>query len=280
MPRVPGTRVSLDPPPGFQPANGFAGWAQPDREAAIAVTEVPTPREVMISQLTVERLAGSGTTVLAARREGTSWWVHAQETPWTGPVDRWMVVLGDDHATALVIATIPSGDPALAAQIEAALRTAKYDAGVVASPFEGLRFEVTEQGGLKLAARSHGLVVLTEGGNLGAPLGAPVLTVGGYDAPGLPDDWYAFATGHLKDLAQVTALGDVAGEPVTLPDGALAYEIVTDGLAVTDGRAMAVYQLASARDGTRTIVSALVAHDASERWIPVFRAVGRSLRAR
>jgi hypothetical protein len=265
------------PPAGFLPAAGFAGWSQADREAAIAVTELPTARDTLIAELSPARLAERGSTVVYARREGAGWWIRLHEEPWTGPVERWMVVLGDDTATALVIATIPSGDEAFSATIEAALRTAEFDPAAAGSPFDGLRFRVTEAEGLRIAARSHALVLLTEGGVVGKTQGAPMLTVGSYEAPGEPSDWYAFATGHLKDLPHVTALGEVTGVPHVLDDGTLAYELTTDGLATSDARPMHIYQLAAARDGLRVIVSGLVEQTNSERWLAAFRAVGRSL---
>lgn len=277
MSRIPGTHVSLEPPAGFAPAAGFAGFSHPELEAAIAVTELPTPHGAMVATLSAERLAAQGATVVLAEQRGGAWFVRLHEEPWTGPVERWMAVLGDDRVTALVIATAPSGDEPLARALEAALATATFDPGAATSPFEGLRFAVTEAGGMRLAARSHGLVVLTEGGDVGKPQGAPMLTVGSYESPDLPTDWFAFASGHLKDLAQVTALAEPRGIPIQLPSGPLAYELQADGVSAADGKPLVAYVLAAGVEGLRVVVSGLVAYDGAPQWLPVFREIARSV---
>jgi hypothetical protein len=45
--RVPGTRVSLNPPPGFSPAHQFPGFQNGDIQSSIMVTELPGPASAM-----------------------------------------------------------------------------------------------------------------------------------------------------------------------------------------------------------------------------------------
>jgi hypothetical protein len=274
--RIAGTRTSVEPPPGFAPADRFPGFEDPAREASIAVTELPVPLASIAADLASDRLEANGWAVLAAGpRPGGGWEARIRADEWSGAVWKWIVALGDDQRSATVVATAPVGDEALADQITAALATATFDPSPPASAFEGLPFAVDELDGLRVAARTTHLALLTEGGSIGKAPGEPMLTVAAL--PAEPDDRGAFARDRLKDLGQVHGLQELDAVDVALASGLVGLEIVADGLLGPDAVPVKVYQLVADQEGLplRFVVVGVV--DA-RRSIDPFRRVARTLR--
>lgn len=67
--RVPGTKVSLDPPKSFSVAEQFPGFGRPDLRASIMVTEIPGPSMEVQKGMTKEPLATKGMTLIESRTQ-------------------------------------------------------------------------------------------------------------------------------------------------------------------------------------------------------------------
>lgn len=113
--RVPGTDVWMVPAAGFLAASSFAGFADTSG-AAIEVTEVPEPYDVIAPQVTAAELATQGIDLdtrddvtLADGRAA----ILVSGTQTINGVDMQKVILvtGDDTTTAFVTANVPFASP-------------------------------------------------------------------------------------------------------------------------------------------------------------------------
>ena len=109
--QVPGTSVWMVPAPGFLAATTFAGFGETNG-AAVEVTEVQEPYEVIAPQVTAAELATQGIDVdtrdevtLAGGRPGIL--VSGTQTLDGVEMQKIILVTGDDDTTALVTANVP-----------------------------------------------------------------------------------------------------------------------------------------------------------------------------
>src|SRR5690349_13311509 len=65
--QVLGTGVSLEPPPGFVPAQRFSGFERDAKSASIVVTELEGPASKMQQGMTREMLASRGMTLIRSQ---------------------------------------------------------------------------------------------------------------------------------------------------------------------------------------------------------------------
>jgi hypothetical protein len=231
--------------------------------------------DVVAADWTAERMAAQGfgsggATVEAVSRLGERVRVRVREEAWTGPVVKHLLAIGSGGRTAVVVATAPATDVALSEALEAALATAEFDPAA-ADVLADLPFRFSTHGGLAVAARAGGLVLLTEGGSLGKGPDEPMVTIGVFPVEQPPEDVAAFARARLGDLPQLAETEIVAEGPV----GA-GWELVAAATRGADRGPCAVYLLATAGTAECLVVTGLVSAAGAE-WLEVFRAVGRSV---
>ncbi|MEQ1568404.1 MAG: hypothetical protein ABMA64_22400, partial [Myxococcota bacterium] len=225
--QVPGTRVALTPPPRFVRATRFAGFEDPEREASIAVTEVPVALDAVLADLARERMEARGYHVVAAGAAAGGGWIEVIDGPTTDdPIAKWMLAIGSPDRTALVVATGPAADRALGEEIRAAIATCRYHDGPV-SPFDGLPFRLVPAPPLAFAARSGSMVLFTTGGAVGLSPGEVMLTAAALP-PDPASDLPTFARDRLTDLA-VEGLDERRSDLISCDGGWPAVEIEAHG---------------------------------------------------
>jgi hypothetical protein len=109
--RVPGTEVSLTPPPGFQLAQRFSGFERPDAGASIVVTEMAAPVDQVAAGWTPQAAAQQGMTITASEDviiAGTrARLFNVSQTASGTQFRRWILLMGDRTKTVLVTASVP-----------------------------------------------------------------------------------------------------------------------------------------------------------------------------
>jgi hypothetical protein len=145
--RVPGTKVSLVPPPGFSLAQQYPGFEREADQASIMVTELPTPAAEMIKAMTAPALATRGMTLVSSQQAVIDG--HAarllsvrQKTP-AGDVLKSMLIAGDPSMTIMIVGmSATDASSSTAAEIRRALLSATWGSAAPGA-FEGLPFRVT-----------------------------------------------------------------------------------------------------------------------------------------
>jgi hypothetical protein len=281
--RIPGTRVTLDPPAGFIAAARFAGFQDEARGASIMVTELPAPASQMRGSFTAANLQARGMALRSSeaanfgRLEGDL--IAVTQSVNGTPFDKWMAVTGDGTTSVLIVATYPQ---ALAGQLSAPMRaavlSARWDRAAVSDKFEGLPFSVRETADLKFDNRMQNMLLMSQPG---APRAkspeAPILVIGpSYHAARIAD-LAQFARQRIAQTAEVRELEDLQGAAATIA-GRPAYEITAAAKDRRTGAPLVVYQAAILEGSGYYLVVGMAGAGGADRYLPQFRAIAHSLR--
>jgi len=281
--RVPGTRVNLDPPPGFVPAQRFPGFENEGRGASIMVTELPGSSAQMQKGMTRELLLSRGMTLIRTQtvKMGgrNALLVHTSQNAGGTEFLKWMLVAGDAKQTVMIVGTFPKAASELSLPLKRAILSASW-AGAMpkAKPYEGLTYRADPTPALKLAGRVGNALVFTESGAMDA--GGPdqaVLVIGSSFSDASVSDVEAFAKERATQSTQVGPLRHVEGRALTV-DGLPGYELVAEANDAKTGREMRMYQLVLVDKTTYYLAQGFVSAERGPAVLAQFRQVTRSFR--
>ena len=279
---VPGTKVALEPPPGFTPETQFPGFRHATG-ASIMVTEIPGPIDKLRAGLTKSGLAGRGMTLLETsdvKVDGRDAQLFRVSQAAQGiDFEKWVVVFGTANDSVFILASYPQSEAeALREPMKQAVLSARWNRDAVIDRFDGLPFRVAETAALKIASRVSNLVMFTEGG-VEAPVAAenPLLVVGASISEVDLTDLKSFCDARLNQIEQISGVKNRKGR-ATEVDGLPAYELTADADDVKSGQPIRVYQLVIA-DGSRYFLAqGFVGAKRADSFLPQFREIGASIR--
>jgi hypothetical protein len=281
---IPGMRVMLQPPEKFVPAERFPGFQWDSARASIMVTEVQAPFRLLTAGLTAEGLASRGMTLRSADSltiDGRAARLLAVSQEAAGVTfDKWLVVFGDDSASAIVTATYPQElAPTLSDAMRQAVLSSRWSGTGPADPLEGLGFRFDPGPRLRVAQRVGNSVAINATGTIPNPdPGAPLLVI----APSISEadlsDLEAFARARIAQITQVSGLANLVGERVTI-GGAPAYLLEADAVDPESSTLLKVFQAVLAQGSSQyLLVQGFVGADRAHEFLPAFRFVALSLR--
>ena len=206
--------------------------------------------------------------------------MRTTQSPTAGTaLERRILVVGDADWSAVVVATNPAElEESFGEQLEATLRSVRFDPTRPVGAFEGLGFTIEETAALAVSARtSHTLSLVATGADgPDAPL-APSLVIASSFTLTPVRDVEAFARERLARTRDLRRVEIVSSESRAL-DGLQAWEIVARCDHDGSGSPVAVFQTI-AIDGRRYfVIHGVVGADAADDWIPRFRTVTSSFR--
>jgi hypothetical protein len=282
--QVPGTKASLQPPPGFLLAAKFPGFERTELQASIMVTEMPAPAPEVMKAMTQEGLASRGMKLISSKTETIggreALLLNVAQTAVGTEYLKWMLVTGDPKNTLIVVGSFPKGtEGELSEAVRKSVLTASWSpGGGVTNPFDGLLFRVTPTGKLKLAGRVSNLLMLTESGSTG-PLGAgePIYVVGNSYSDTRISDVKVFAEARARKTEQIENLQNLEGRALEI-DGLPAYEILADAKDVKTGVPIRLYQVIASEGNGYFIFQGLVAPGREAEMLPEFRRVTETFR--
>jgi hypothetical protein len=282
--RVPGTRVTLDAPPGFASAEQFPGFQNAADQASILVSELPGSAVAMKRGMTRAALASRGMTLLESSTAAVDGQdvllLHVRQGSPAGHVLKWMLIGGDARRTVMIVGTYPAdGDAGVGDQIKSALLGARL--GVAANspdPFEGLPFRISPTPRLKIAGRVTNLLTLTETGTMTPGNPDAALYFVGHSIGNAPiSDLAAFSRRRLAQTTRTRGISNVRGEPATL-DGMDAYELEAEATDTQTARPVHIYQMIAPDEGGYFIIQGLVTPGRAAEMVPEFRSVTATFR--
>lgn len=169
--QAPNSRVVLDLPATYAPAKLYSGFEDENRGISIVILEAPAAAyEAMANGFTPDRLATRG--VVEARkhdlaRAGDHLYMRGKQRAPVGLYEKFFLLFPGDGLTVLVSVNVPAptlaADPAIAAEIEAILKSARTASTVTRSDL----FELSDRGSFKEAGTLVGTSkVFTRDGRL------------------------------------------------------------------------------------------------------------------
>jgi len=252
---ISGTKVELEPPPGFAPSAQFTGYEyQGDYNASIVVIEMPAPVSEILKGLTAERMAQSGITLLDSSKikvdNVDSSLLHVSQSSGSQIYMKWILVAGDDKHTTMINGIFPQEQTALLdAPIKRAILSAKWNADTPQDVFEGLKFRVQPTATLKVTGRIVNYIMLTESGQqANADPNKSMCIVGdNEDSVSLSIDQIAeFSRRRLLAMRSIQDIfGDFseAGDRFIKIDGVESYERLVSGVRRKNGEPSQIYQV-------------------------------------
>jgi hypothetical protein len=156
------TKVSLVPPEGFSPSDGFTGFVN-ESGAFIMVVEVPAPLTEAAAGFTKDNLEKKGfvfiTRDTVEHNRSTAYHIKFRQQANGITYVKNILVFGDKNHTVLVNGMYPEDMLQIEGDIEESLFTATYNADKVVDPLEGISFEVDpESEGFKLLSNVAGSI--------------------------------------------------------------------------------------------------------------------------
>jgi hypothetical protein len=280
--RVPGTKVSLVPPPGFSVAGQYPGFERKADQASIMVTELPTPAAEMIKAMTAPALATRGMALVSSQQAMIGG--HSarllnvrQKTP-DGAVMKSMLIAGDRTMTIMIVGTVATDAPSSTiTEIQRSLLSTTWGSAAPGA-FEGLPFRVTPTPRLKLAQRVSNMVAFTESGTMGTRASPEALYLVGHSiGRGTLGDLRSFSEARAQQTTLTKDVGNFTGRAIQV-DGLDAFELEADAIDTRSGAAMRIYQVIIPDDTGYFIAQGLVRADRAADLVSEFRVVTRSFR--
>lgn len=279
---VRGTRVELQPPAGFAPADRFPGFQLDGTGASIMVTDVAGPFSQMSAGLTPEGLARGGMTLISADSVAVGAQpgrlLNLTQSAQGIAFEKWVLMFGGDSATAVVTATYPlEHADSLRGPMRQAVLSARWSGRTLADPLEGIGFTV-DPGRLRIAHRIGNTVAINESGTLpNTDPAAPLLVVGASISEVDLSELETFAAARLLQMPGVSNVADAVTTRLAI-HGADAYEMIADAVEAQTRTPLKVYQVIIAEGGHYMLVQGYVGAGRAEEFIPQFKAIARSVR--
>lgn len=278
---IPGSRVSLIVPAGFEIADEFSGVVRRDARASIEIVETPVGEADRYASFTREALASGGIslerTEEARTAIGRAKIFHATRQIGSTPMRQWMLLAGNTARSVLITAMAPATSPeSLVATLRYTLLTARWDPERVVDPYAGLGFALRDTGDFAVSQSIMGSAVfLTPGGHRSSDApGAPVLMATRSFRNEKRYDLFAVSQQFLAQTEGLREATITDGLSLQV-DGLDAHELVASAQPIA-GEPITIYQLVT-HDGTHYyVIQAQVAAREAKRYLQRFRDIAHS----
>jgi len=280
--QVPGTGVSLSPPPGFKAAERFAGFVDAATGASIMINEIPGPFGEVTAAFRDPKLLGArglellDTESLAIGGE-PALLVHAAQQVQGVRYRKWMLAVDHAGGTTLIAANYPAD---AADTVEEALRAALLgtELGAATDPADALRFTLAPPAPFALASVIGQTAVYTpEGGFPVQDESVPLLVAGLSVAAGPPVlERQAFAEQRITQVAGVKD-PSVQGSTAVGIGGLLGVRTLATGEGA-GGTPLTVLQIMLFDAEGYALIHGIGPSAERERLLPLFDAAAESFR--
>jgi hypothetical protein len=280
--RVSGTAISMEPPAGFTASSRFSGFEHGEVPASIMITEIPGPFSEVGKILVPEQLAKqrmsliekSDVTVNGAKA------ILAYATQRYAAEDflKWMLLVGDESKTRMIVATFPKEDEALFKEaMKTSLLSATWSNAPV-DPYDGLNYKIEAAGSLKLAGRVSNMLMFTESGQTRiAGVDEALFVFGNSIADRDLSNLKAFAEARIMQTARMTDVKITSSTPMRVA-GLNAQEVIASAKDAGSETPMLIYLTLVADGKTYYIAQGMVSAKRADAVLPNFRKTTASFK--
>ncbi len=281
---VPGTRVSLVPPEGFVLADRFTGYVCDGDRASIIVTEIPGDFFELAANFTnPTELEKKDLLWLNTERVTVAlhqaFLIKAQQTIYDIDFIKWILLLGNETESVILIATIPKNlETQYLENLKQSLLTTSWDRERSSPLNEDLAFTVDEYGDLKLAKQVTNALLYTKNGVFPTPsIDDPIFVV----VPSVVqqfDDPEPFATERILAIANIIDL-EIKNSQSVIINNLKGYEIIALGLEIRSQQSIVIYQtILFNLNNYYYIVQGQISQINSQKYLPLFKMMATSFK--
>lgn len=277
--------VSLRRPKGFVRSQNFEGLEQESTLSAVMITLIPGPYAGVTQGFTAAGFQSQGMTLKRSEEiqvEGKQGLLLAATQELNGTeFNKWMLAIGDERETYLVVASFPgSADAELSRKLKEVVMSTKLTSLKSKTPVEiaaDLGFTFSPSRKLKPTRGLGKMIMLTKGGVIPAksPTDPVFIIAPSLSAPPIPDK-PSFALQRLYQTATTKINSVTSSEPLMVA-GLAGFELIADAENVKSGAAIQVYQTILFKDEGYILIQGLVGADLADEYMPEFRAMVRSI---
>ncbi|MET0091349.1 MAG: hypothetical protein ABW068_15250 [Candidatus Thiodiazotropha sp.] len=247
--RIPGTRIALDPPEGFEPSTRFLGYAHGVSSSSIMASELPVAFTKMVDGFTKEALATRGMTLIDRHDtqigDRPAALYHVSQEASGTLFYKWLLLFGDEQVTEMVTAVFPQRSAEQWSEpLKQTLLNIQWQKDAKPDAFEGLGYRIQEQGDLKIASKIGTTLLLTRNGVIPRePNDDPYLTI----APSftqnwqIPDDIRAYTKARLFLMGNLCSDPQITREERVRHDGLPGYQLEAVCADPRSGEALALW---------------------------------------
>ena len=247
--RVPGTKVSIEPPTEFVMAKQFPGFMMKSTGSSIMITEIPGPFTEVSKGFTKTGLATRGMTLIEKKEvkvaSGNAVLLHVSQSAQGIQFLKWMLGFGNKKQSVLIVATFPKQfERDLSDKLKKAILSAEWNAEAKVDFFEGLTFRVKESGDLNVANKMGNNIFLTRNGVFPLKVkGDPLVIVGSSitQSWSVPGNKKVFAMNRLAQTEILLSPKMMSGKTTKI-DGLNAYLIEAEGKHKDTGEMLYIMQ--------------------------------------
>ena len=247
--RIPGTRVSLHVPAGYEPASGFAGVMDINTRCSIMITEMDGSFDDLANSLNDPAALRTQNLVLSDREtyfQGTYPGLLLQLTQNVQGQDvrKWMWLFGDDDRSVMIMGTCLK--PLVATEFDRlgeAVRSATWEPKLSLDLTSEVDFYLEDLAGMKLVtSMGQNLTYSSDGAiDKGGATGKPIFII----SPSMQPSTSApmeLARKRIRSYPQYKSVSPGSFDEVSI-DGLLAYECVGTASHHKTGASLLLYQV-------------------------------------
>jgi hypothetical protein len=143
-----GSRIGIEPPPGFVPSATFSGFIDPTDKASITLTELPAPGglDELRRGLSADAVAQHGMRLLATEKLDKLPYdnlaARAEQSVGDEVYDKWLLFFDGREFVGLVTVTVAKSSRVTDAVVRTALESIRISAGPSGDPVAALPFSI------------------------------------------------------------------------------------------------------------------------------------------
>ena len=284
--RVPGTKISIDPPEGFIPSTRFSGYSHEETASSIMINELPAPFAEITKGFTKQALSRQGMSLLKMNEamigpHRALLYLVKQKVA-VGTFLKWILVFGDDKNTEMVIALFPERAPTEWSELlKETLLASHWHQDLTTNIFEGLPYRIQEQGDLKIAKKISTSLLITRNGVLpNKPNSEPKVIIG----PSFKADWQepedklTYTINRLKQMTNLCRSPDITSKNSVSYDSLDGHQIEASCKHVSTGEQLYLLHAMIYSEQGYYLFSGIVNDLEKDAYRPVFEKIFRSFK--
>lgn len=281
--RFPACGITIRQPEGFEKADSFDGFGQPETQSSIMAVGIPGPYSKVTAGFTQEHMKARGWTLHSkqdVKVDGLSGILVHFEQPAGGKVFlKWSLAFGDDRKTTMVTATFPkSQERELSARLKSTVLSTRLDQSAPPNPGADLPFTIAASPKLRLTPGINKMLIYTKDGVMPTKSPEDPLFIA---APSLGKvvmgDRLPFAEQRLHQTALTKGLVVKSTDAITI-GGLDGYESLAEAEHANSGTPLIVYQVILFDEGSYILMQGRVGTAMRDEYLPEFKAMARSFK--
>lgn len=277
--------VRLRQPLGFERSTDFVGLMHSEALASVLVSALPAPFREASSGFNREGLASQGVRMMSresVKVDGRSGLlIEARQRAGNVDVSKWILMVGDDASTRMIMATFPSDSPQqLSRVLKDVLLGAQFTDMSAPSAPRDVGFTIVPAKGLKLNSNVRGMgnMLLYSVNPIAKSPEEPLFTATRSMGPLVGFEREQFAVLRTRDLGKIRGTSVESKNAVRI-DGLPGFEVVAKGEDVATGIPVVIYEVVLfLEDNSYFLMIGVVGASTASKDVPKFRRMARSFK--